>query len=898
MKEAKVKIGIDASSSSASTALKQLSKDFDVLKTKISSLSMPTTDFNELQNKFQTIHKSLSEISNQSGKTNVSMIDLAASAATVGATITGLLQHYQGLIAISREYEMAARKLEASSKLTGVSFGLLEDTASTAEKRFSLSRKEANELTASISKLASKAGEAAKINELFGRVLDLSAAQGYNAEQAMVALSQAILGIDEGTDKFFQKNPSTIYSEYAAQIKKSAGALTDQEKAQALVNEFMTQGEKVNGQYSLSLQTAAGKQKQFSVEVEKFSAQAGKEFDVTLGRILGVINPLMLAINQAPDSLKTFASSVIILTGSIYALNLALTSLRAAMAASGVGLIPLAIGSAGSAIIALAGSYSKLSSEMEQVERISNLTGKSYDVELARLKEKQPVLADIVEKTRQLADAKERLKKIEDGEAVGSVKEEQKNISDLEAGILKGKDSVDRIRILKESKSSKEKEISEYQQSVNLNKSKLLSDGLSQSEKEELNGKINNANYFISLIARNIQDIDREITSLTPKRKMVSKELLVESTVEPSVLEKIDEEIRELTRKQEKETSPKSSRAIRNRGLLLNAIQKRQKLRQVLGLETPSQKKDSTISIKAAFDTSDFDEQAWIELQLGYDVKEVQERLRNRMQISDAFKRVDKSQASSDYRYSFNRSLQSSSSRLDFSAVTGLRDKELQRADEAKRNEDVETYREALNLAREASQELVNMSDRISQNSEQIKLVFSDIALSFGDSISNELFRTGTIAKMQLGNALGQVASNFGQRLLAELIQRGILKLLTMMVGGPLPVAGGLISALGFSEGGRPPYGRVSIVGEKGPELLVGGSNSRVVSNKNASYELPKILGSLMPQGSSISFDSEPLLDELRSTRKAIQRKSFNAELDGVELNRLLDRRKGLENLR
>mgnify|MGYP001334690896 CR=1 FL=1 len=44
-------------------------------------------------------------------------------------------------------------------------------------------------------------------------------------------------------------------------------------------------------------------------------------------------------------------------------------------------------------------------------------------------------------------------------------------------------------------------------------------------------------------------------------------------------------------------------------------------------------------------------------------------------------------------------------------------------------------------------------------------------------------------------------------------------------------VTGGLFKLLGFANGGRPPVGKPSIVGEKGPELFVPRSSGTIVPN-------------------------------------------------------------------
>ena len=48
---------------------------------------------------------------------------------------------------------------------------------------------------------------------------------------------------------------------------------------------------------------------------------------------------------------------------------------------------------------------------------------------------------------------------------------------------------------------------------------------------------------------------------------------------------------------------------------------------------------------------------------------------------------------------------------------------------------------------------------------------------------------------------------------------------------GGSTVTGGLFSLFGFANGGRPPVGKPSIVGEKGPELFVLRSSGTIVPN-------------------------------------------------------------------
>ena len=51
---------------------------------------------------------------------------------------------------------------------------------------------------------------------------------------------------------------------------------------------------------------------------------------------------------------------------------------------------------------------------------------------------------------------------------------------------------------------------------------------------------------------------------------------------------------------------------------------------------------------------------------------------------------------------------------------------------------------------------------------------------------------------------------------------------------GGQTVTGGLFKFLGFANGGRPPVGRPSIVGERGPELFVPNTAGNIMTNNKS----------------------------------------------------------------
>lgn len=219
------------------------------------------------------------------------------------------------------------QKLSATSRLTGVSLSSLSNIAKDAEKNIGLSTKQSNEFTIAITKLTQKAGDIGKTGDAIGRLLDLAAAQGLGAEQALISINQAILGIDEGTDKLFQKNPSVIYAEFAKQIGVSAGKLTDQQKAQALLNAVMTDGLKVQGEWQKRLQTGAGAQEKFALTLERMREKVGETAQLIGMPLINVLERMVSWFNQASPtvqrliiSLGAAAVALKVLGGAIQAL--------------------------------------------------------------------------------------------------------------------------------------------------------------------------------------------------------------------------------------------------------------------------------------------------------------------------------------------------------------------------------------------------------------------------------------------------------------------------------------------------------------------------------------------------------------------------------------------------
>tara|TARA_R110001632_G_scaffold181298_1_gene301426 strand:+ start:473 stop:2563 length:2091 start_codon:yes stop_codon:yes gene_type:complete len=96
----------------------------------------------------------------------------------------------------------------------------------------------------------------------------------------------------------------------------------------------------------------------------------------------------------------------------------------------------------------------------------------------------------------------------------------------------------------------------------------------------------------------------------------------------------------------------------------------------------------------------------------------------------------------------------------------------------------------------------------------EVNGVMEEQTISFGEKF-------GTFAK--------QFLIDIGKMIAKALIFAGLMQLTGL--GGAKTFGGGFMKILGFADGGRPPVGRPSVVGERGPELFVPGSSGTIIPN-------------------------------------------------------------------
>jgi hypothetical protein len=241
--------------------------------------------------------KGMDKLTDKSGKWIKSFVDVKAAWDLVVQAGRALYNVANDSLAAFDEYERSMRKLEGTATITGTPLATLTELAAAGKREFQLSSVQANDYATAVNNLATKAGYAGDKQKLLGAMLDLGAAKGLSAAEALVAFEQSILGIDEGTDKLFGKNPSGLWADYADQIGKAPGKMNDLDKSLVLVYATMEAGGLVQGKYSEWLESSSGQQALLTNRIND-----GK---VAFGELLSPVRDVVVqGLNQFIDAMK------------------------------------------------------------------------------------------------------------------------------------------------------------------------------------------------------------------------------------------------------------------------------------------------------------------------------------------------------------------------------------------------------------------------------------------------------------------------------------------------------------------------------------------------------------------------------------------------------------------
>ena len=188
---------------------------------------------------------------------------------------------------------------------------------------------------------------------------------------------------------------------------------------------------------------------------------------------------------------------------------------------------------------------------------------------------------------------------------------------------------------------------------------------------------------------------------------------------------------------------------------------------------------------------------------------------------------------------------------LQYDAIVMFGTKEAEIRKQIKEFEEEATEQEKIQIATGK----INVRQLIEQNNEAKKL--ADNAAIIEDSFK----RLSDTITQDIGNGIkglikGTQSLNDVLRNVTNKIADAFLNMAIFGNFGGGSVTGGLLGAIGFANGGRPPVGRASIVGERGPELFVPDRAGTIIPNNQLGGGT-SIVVNVDASGSSVEGDEQ-----------------------------------------
>ena len=161
--------------------------------------------------------------------------------------------------------------------------------------------------------------------------------------------------------------------------------------------------------------------------------------------------------------------------------------------------------------------------------------------------------------------------------------------------------------------------------------------------------------------------------------------------------------------------------------------------------------------------------------------------------------------------------------------------------------------------------EALELDKKLQEATKGIDSNFEKIGQSIASGVSDNL----TAAIMQT-KTLGDAAKSILNDLANTLVRLGVNTILGGLTGGASGIFGSL-PMLNFANGGRPPVGKASIVGEKGPELFVPRKSGTIIPNDKLGGGSTNINVNIDASGSSVQGDAQQSKELGRAISAAIQ---------------------------
>ena len=174
-----------------------------------------------------------------------------------------------------------------------------------------------------------------------------------------------------------------------------------------------------------------------------------------------------------------------------------------------------------------------------------------------------------------------------------------------------------------------------------------------------------------------------------------------------------------------------------------------------------------------------------------------------------------------------------------------------------------------LEAQNKALEDQVNKIKENKTAAEELKEAFKKV----GDSIATNI-RDNLVEAVKGTQTLGEMAKNIIDDLADSLIRLGITQ-------GLKSFGGDFFSGLSFANGGSPPVGKASLVGERGPELFVPSTAGTIVPNSQIGSSSTNIVVNVDATNTDVTGDGGQSEELGRMLAAAVQSELVNQQRPG-----------------
>jgi hypothetical protein len=190
-------------------------------------------------------------------------------------TITALVGAYRSVTAAADQFAKSQLLLDAAARRSGVPLELVQRAAAQVKQEFQIATPTAATLVSRFLQMGKAAGDLNLALPGLKNFLTVGAGMGMSAAETLTAAEAAIRGVDDGTDKLFQMNPSQIWKEYAASIGTTAGKLDAAQQMMAMFWKAQQVAASDPGAWQRFMDSNIGKQALFNARLLDAQAAFG-----------------------------------------------------------------------------------------------------------------------------------------------------------------------------------------------------------------------------------------------------------------------------------------------------------------------------------------------------------------------------------------------------------------------------------------------------------------------------------------------------------------------------------------------------------------------------------------------------------------------------------------------